>query len=271
MYLSNTEGYDLWSAFRRQRRVFYAVMLRNIRTRFFGNGLGYLLGIAWPLTHILILVGMFVVTGRAAPYGDSTTIFIATGVVPFMTFAYLSRMMMISLMRTRGLLAFPEVKILDLLLATALLEVLAAACVTIVLIIIGWFFGIDMMPRDIVQVACAFGATILLGLGIGLLNSVIALAAPPWFTGYALINLLLWFSSGVFFVPDALPAFAREALAYQPVLQAIEWVRSGYYEGYGGLVLDREYTVAFGVVTLFLGLLLERAMRGLILAKRLTT
>jgi capsular polysaccharide transport system permease protein len=46
VYLSNTEAYDLWSAARRQRRVLYALMLRNIRTRFFGNGLGYLVAIA---------------------------------------------------------------------------------------------------------------------------------------------------------------------------------------------------------------------------------
>lgn len=243
-------------------------MLRNIRTRFFGNGLGYLVGIAWPLSHILILVAIFTLSGRAAPYGNSTALFIGTGVVPFMTFSYLARLMMLSVMRARPLLAFPEVKVLDVLFATALLEMLAAACVTIVLIIIAWFAGVDVMPRDIVQVAYAFGAALLLGLGFGLMNSVISLAAPAWFTGYALVNILLWLSAGVVFVPDALPNTVREVLSYQPVLQVIEWTRSGYYEGYGNLVLNRAYPIAIGLATIFLGLLLERAMRGHLLALR---
>lgn len=268
VYLSNIETYDLWSAAQRQRRVMYALMLRNIRTRFFGNGLGYLVAIAWPLSHILILVAVYTLMGRVAPYGDSTALFVATGVVPFQTFNYLARFMMIAVMRNRPLLAFPEVKVLDILFASALLEILAAACVTIVFIVMAWFVGIDIVPRDIVQAAYAFGAAILLGLGFGLFNGVIALAFPGWFTGYTLVTIILWGTAGILFVPDALPATLREILAYHPVLQIVEWTRSAYYEGYGGLVLDRTYVLGYASVTIFLGLLFERAMRGHLLAQR---
>lgn len=266
MYLSNAETFDLWSAARRQRRVLYALMLRNIRTRFFGNGLGYLIAIAWPLSHILVIVAIFSLSGRAAPFGSSVALFIATGTVPFMVFSYLSRFMMLTVLHARPLLAFPEVKVLDILLASALLEMLAAACVIIALIAIAWSVGIHFMPRDIVQAAYALGAAILLGLGFGVLNGVIALAVPLWFTGYTLVTILLWITAGVVFVPDALPDTLREMLAYHPVLQIIEWTRSAYYEGYGNLILNRFYAVAVGIGTLFLGLLLERALRGHLLA-----
>jgi capsular polysaccharide transport system permease protein len=268
MYLSNIEAYDLWSSAKRLRRVLFALMLRNMRTKFFGNALGYLVAVAWPLTHIVILVAIFAVAGRAAPFGDSVALFIATGVVPFQTFNYLARFMMISLIRSRPLLAFPEVKVLDMLFAAALLEILSACCVVIAFLVIAWFAGIDAMPRDIVQAAYALGAAILLGLGAGLLNGVIALAFPPWVTGYALVMILSWFTSGVYFVPDALPTAAREAIAWLPTVQVIEWMRSAYYEGYGGIVLDRGYAIGFAVVTIFLGLALERMMRGYVLAKR---
>jgi capsular polysaccharide transport system permease protein len=65
-----------------------------------------------------------------------------------------------------------------------------------------------------------------------------------------------------------LPALARDILAYNPLLQVIEWMRSAYYEGYGDLVLDRTYVLSVAAITLFLGLLLERAMRGHLLAVR---
>jgi capsular polysaccharide transport system permease protein len=266
LHLSNTDSFDLRSAAKRQRRVLYAVMLRNVRTRFFGNGLGYLVAIAWPLTHILIIVAIYTSLGRAPPYGDSTVLFVATGAVPFMVFSYLSRFMMISVLYARPLLAFPEVKILDVLMASALLEILAAACVTIVLVILAWAFNVDIMPRDILQASYALGAAVLLGLGFGMLNSVLTLAIPMWFTGYALFTIFLWMTAGVFFVPDALPDKIREIAVYHPVLQVIEWTRAAYYEGYGGSVLERSYPIVVGVGTLFLGLLLERAMRGHLLA-----
>jgi capsular polysaccharide transport system permease protein len=268
VYLSNTEAFDLWSAAERQRRVLFALMLRNVRTRFFGHGLGYLMYIAWPLSHVLIIVAIFVMAGRSAPYGDSVALFVATGALPFMIFSYLSRFMMISVFMTRPLLAFPEVKILDVLLAGALLETLAACCVTITLVVIAWFSGIDVMPNDIVQAAYALGAALLLGLGFGFLNGVIALAIPFWMTAYSLSIVAFWMSAGIFFVPDALPAPIRNALAWHPMLQTIEWMRSAYYEGYGGLVLDRRYTIGVGIGAVFLGLLLERAMRGHLLAQR---
>src|SRR5262249_5267085 len=156
----------------------------------------------------------------------------------------------------------------DVLFATGILEILAAVCVTLTLLVIAWFFGIDVVPRDTVGVSYAFGAAILLGLGFGLLNSVIALAYQPWLVGYILIQCLFWASAGIFFVPDNLPETLRYWVSFLPVVQVIEWTRSAYYEGYGGLILDRTYVIVFGVVSLFLGLIIERAMRGHLLAYR---
>jgi capsular polysaccharide transport system permease protein len=268
LYLSGTETFDLWSAAQRQRRVLFALMLRDIRTRFFGSGLGYLLAIAWPLSHILVVVAILIGVGRSAPYGDSVALFVATGALPFMIFSYVSRFIMISVFTARPLLAFPEVKLLDMFIAAAILETLAACCVTLTLIIIAWFAGINVIPHDIVQAFYAFGAAVLLGVGSGMLNGMIALAVPFWMTGYALLTIALWMSAGIFFVPDALPAILREPLAWQPVLQIVEWMRSAYYEGYGDVLLDRGYVLGVAVGSIFFSLALERAIRGHLLARR---
>jgi capsular polysaccharide transport system permease protein len=268
VYLSDSEGFDLLSAAKRQRRVVFALMLRNIRTRFGGHGLGYLLAIAWPIVHMLVFFATFILMGRTAPYGDSVILFIATGVVPFMSFSYLSRFMMMACIITRPLLGFPEVKVLDVLLASALLEALAACLVIILMIVIAWFVGIDFVPKDVVQAAFAFGAALLLGLGFGLVNGVLGLAVKVWPLFVGLQIIVLWIASGVAFVPDMLPQAARHALSYNPVLHVVEWMRSAYYEGYGDLILDRGYPIAFGMGAAFIGLLLERAMRGYLLAHR---
>jgi capsular polysaccharide transport system permease protein len=245
-----------------QGRILLALMLRDMKTRFFGNEFGFLLAVAWPLSHILILLLINAGLGRAAPYGDSPALWFATGIIPFMAFNYMARFIMMGVALNRQLLSLPVVKVTDILFARALVEALNAGLVILIVFVIFWALGIDFMPVDIVQASLALLAMMLLGLGLGVVNAIIAAAFPFWITGFALCTILAWLSSGILFVPDALPEAARMPLSYLPWLQGVEWMRSAYYEGYGGDILDKTYLVSFGVVSLFLGLVTERLVRG---------
>lgn len=258
-----------WSdALTMQWRVIVAVMLRNIRTRFFGHGFGYLIAIAWPIVHILMVVLVFSAFGRGLAFGESALLFVATGTVPFMTVSYLSRFMLQSLSMSRPLLAFSQVKIIDVLFASALLEILTSCVVVLVMVALAWAFDIPFWPSDIVQAVCAYGSAVLLGVGFGLLNGVIMYAAPLWFTIYMLITILLWMMSGVTFMPSAIPEPARSWLAYNPILHSIEWMRCAFYESYTSTVLDKTYVLVFGCASILLGLALERGMRGFLLVSK---
>lgn len=248
-----------------QRQVLVAVMLRDIKTRFFGNELGFLIAIGWPLSHVLILLLINTGMGRVAPYGDSAALWFATGVVPFMVFSYMSRFIMLGIVWNRPLLIFPRVKITDILIARAVVEILSAGLVIIILAIIFWAYGINFIPINPIQACFALGASMLLGLGVGVVNAIIAAAFPVWITGYALINIGLWIISGVFFVAHALPEVLRYPLSFNPVVHAVEWMRSAYYEGYGDSYLDKGYLIGYGAICLCFGLLLERLVRGRLL------
>jgi capsular polysaccharide transport system permease protein len=246
-----------------QWRIIVALMLHDIRARFGGNAFGFLtMATGWPLANILIVLAINTLTGRAIPYGDSAPLWFATGVVPFMAFQYMARWTMLGIILDRPLLAFPIVKITDILFERAIIEVLNAGFVVLIVFAIFWALGIDFMPRDIVQASLALLAMMLLGLGFGVVNAIIAAAIPLWVTGYALLQILLWLSSGILFVPDALPQAIQIPLSYLPTVQGVEWMRSAYYEGYGAAMLDKTYLVCFGVVALFAGLAAERLLRG---------
>jgi capsular polysaccharide transport system permease protein len=242
-------------------------MLRDLKTRFFGSEFGFLIAVAMPLLHVLILVGLHASVGRVAPYGDSEALWFATGTVPFIAYSYVSRFVMFGLPLNKPLLAFPKVKVLDILFARALLETLNAGLVVIILMIVFSVLGINFMPRDPVQAFLALGACILLGLGAGVINAIIAAAMPVWVTGYALIIVLLWITSGVYFVPHALPETLQYFLSFNPMSQGIEWVRSAYYDGYGSVFLDKPYMLAWALGMLFFGLALERLVRGRLLMR----
>jgi capsular polysaccharide transport system permease protein len=248
-----------------QWQVLVAVMLRDIKTRFFGNEFGFLIAIAWPLSHVLILLLINTAAGRVAPYGDSAALWFATGVIPFMAFAYMSRFIMLGIVLNRPLLIFPRVKITDILLARAIIEILSAGVVVIILAIIFWAYGINFTPINPVQACFALGASMLLGLGVGVINAIVAAAIPIWVSAYNLVIIFLWITSGVFFVAHALPEALRYPLSFNPIVHAVEWMRAAYYEGYGDSYLDKSYLIGYGTICLCYGLLLERLVRGRLL------
>lgn len=252
-------------ALRAQGRVLVAIMLRDVRTRFFGNALGYLVAIGWPLVHMAILLGLWAAMGRIAPYGNSKLMFFSTGLVPFMSFSYMSRFTMMAVVMNKPLLSFPTVKILDVLIGRGLLELLCSFLVAILLLTILWVSGIDIVPQNMVEAAYALGASMLLGLGFGVFHGIIASGMPTWMTGYNLFIILCWLTCGVMFVPDALPENIRDIVALNPLLHGVEWMRMAYYEAYNSNVLDKEYLLAWGFGSLGAGLVAERFVRGFLL------
>lgn len=245
--------------------VLVALMLRDIKTRFFGSSWGFLLAIAWPLTHIAILLALNLVAGRLQPYGDSAALWFATGIVPFMVFSYSSRFIMFGLLLNRPLLIFPHVKIMDILMARGIVEMLSAGLVILILAAYFYIDGVAFVPVDPVQAFYALGSILVLGLGAGIWNAVLAQAIPGWATAYSLSMIALWLTAGIFFIPDNLPEILRYPASFHPILQNVLWLRSAYYEGYGALTLDKSYALGYGVFTLFNGLLLERLVRGRLL------
>ncbi len=248
-----------------QFQVIRAIILRDIRTRFFGHGLGYLVAIAWPLVHILILLIIYQLTGRIAPHGDSTALFFATGLAPFMSFMYMARFIMMSLMMNRPLLQLPAVKITDLLFARAILEFFASCCMIIVLMTIFYVSNVEVIPRDTSEAFYALGASMLMGLGFGIVNAILAVAIPGWVLAFTLFHITLYFTSGIVFSVDTMPEQFRYLLSFNPMFHGVEWMRYAFYQDYSARELDRFYMLSWAVGLLFFGLVIERVVRGRIL------
>ena len=248
---------------RTQGRVLLALMIRDVQTRFFGNALGFVVAIAWPVSHIFIVITINSLAGRGAPYGDDTALFFASGVLPFMCFNYMARFITLGLVQNKPLIGYPKVKVADVLLARGAVEVLNAAVVILVTMVILTAWGSNVIPPRPLEAMYALLAMMGLGLGFGLVNGVIAGIIPLWFTVFALFQILMWIASGVILVPDDLPEAARWWLSWNPALIGVEWMRSAFYDGYGsGELLDKRYMLSCVFTAVFLGLLLERSLRG---------
>lgn len=54
----------------------------------------------------------------------------------------------------------------------------------------------------------------------------------------------------------------REYYSYNPLFQIVEWLRSAYYTNYDSYMVDKVYVIEVASISLALGMLGERFLRG---------
>ena len=79
-----------------------------------------------------------------------------------------------------------------------------------------------------------------------------------------LFIILMYISSGIVFLPTQMPEQIRYYLSFNPLLSCVEWMRSAYFPDYPTSMIDKTYVIEFSLVTLPIGIVLERLLRRLI-------
>lgn len=244
-----------------QRNIIGAVILRDLRTRFFNHGLGFLVVPLFPFVHFIALLLIFGAMGRGGGYGDDLYMFLGTGLVPTLTFMYVSRFMGISLLMNRPMLAYPIIGMLEIVFGRALLEIVGAIWMVVAIFAVFYALGRDPIPADPVQAFFAFGVTLLLSISIGLIVALISAVSEAMATVWAISLIVFYLTSGSLFVVGFLPEIAVQILSWNPVLHCTEWMRLAYYPGYPDQVLDKGYLLSVAFGALVLGLVAERVAR----------
>lgn len=160
-----------------------------------------------------------------------------------------------------SLLQLPLVSTLDVVLARGLLELATDLVVAVVLLAGFTAIGQRAVPSDLGGVGAALLAVWLFACGVGFLNAVITAFWKGWDKIWAQVTRILYFISGIFYVPASMPDWVRRILVWNPVLQAVDWFRTSFFEGYDPHWLDRGYLVVLALWTLLVGMALERRLR----------
>ena len=244
-------------------RVIYAIMLRDIRTRFGQTRLGYFWAIMEPITHLMTLGTVFYAVNHAPPpVGDNLFLFYITGLVPFLMFSHVSHDVMSAAEANNAMLQLPIVKRTDIMVANALRQFATELLVGIIIFSIAGLLGQRGVPADPLTAMAAITLLWLLAVGVGAFNLVILEAFPSYETLYASLIRMLYVASGIYFSPISMPDWVREILAWNPILQGIEYFRSGFFPQYDPHWLDVNYLLIWVVASIGLGFALERALRA---------
>src|SRR5690606_29981181 len=115
-------------------RVQYALLMREVGSRFGKNRLGYVWALVEPMMHVAVFIGIKSVIGSLGPPGIPMALFLITGIVPFLMMRTTMTRVIAAASANRGLLAFPQIMVMDIILARAVLEFVTHAAVMAILI-----------------------------------------------------------------------------------------------------------------------------------------
>ncbi len=252
-------------ALKTQFRVLYALLLRESSLRMGAHRFGHLLVVTEVIWGTTILGVIHYIVGAPAPVGKSIVFYIFTGMFIYTLYRTLHARVSAALEANRALLSYPVIRPVDTMLARAGLE--SAFQLLAFLLFYTCFFWLELagFPAHPVELLAAIMATILLGFGLGVTGMILRSLWSVWGTIDNMIARVLFFISGIFFSVEYLPAMFRDILVWNPLVHAIEWLRYAIYPEYFTQILDREYLLAWGLISTVFGLGMERLRRAQLL------
>jgi capsular polysaccharide transport system permease protein len=254
-------------ALKTHARVTAALVRREMRAHFGESRLGYLWALIEPALHLggFLLVFTYLIH-RNVPLGNSTALFLLTGIVPYFLYRKIANYISGSVGSNRALLILPPVKVVDVIVARVILESTTYLFVGF-LMFVGLYLGgvTDAVPDDPVRLVDVCALAVGFGLGIGLINIVIQSFLHSWMFFFNMLSFPLWIFSGIWFLPEQVPQPFREYVLYNPLTHVVLMFRSCFYGNYKPIYLDISYIVEVTGVAVLLGLALMQVARRRVL------
>jgi capsular polysaccharide transport system permease protein len=159
-----------------------------------------------------------------------------------------------------GLLTYRQVLPVDTVRVRAVLEAILLVISGLFLLTGLYILGFQVIPNDALLVIAAFVALWFVGIGLGLVLSVISELIPEAKKVTKMLFRPLYFLSGIMYPVAALPPAYQEWVMLNPLAHGIEIIRAGFfpqhqYHAVSGASLG--YILIFAMVTMCLGLALH--------------
>lgn len=231
-------------------------MLRELITRYGRNGLGFLWLAGEPLAFC---AGVLILWSFIRPdheHGLRLGPFVMTGYMCLLLMRHQISFCFNALQANTGLLYHRGVAILHIYAARNLLEFLGATAAFAIVYAILIALGEARPPADWLLLYGGWLLMALLGGGLALIVSGLALRSDVMERITPLITYILIPLSGVFFMLAWTPPAYRELLMLIPIPHAVEMVRAGVFGEFVETHFNPAYALAWGVVLNAAGLLL---------------
>jgi ABC-type polysaccharide/polyol phosphate export permease len=232
---------SLAAAFRVQRRVVWALLLREMITRYGRHNIGFLWLFVEPMLFTLAVTLLWVGLQLNHVSSLPITAFAVTGYSSILLWRNMPGRLIGSIGPNLALMFHRQVKVVDIFMSRLALEFMGATISFIVLTILFTGLGWMSLPEDLLQVIMGWLLLTWFGAGLAILLGSLAeeydVIEKLWHP-FAYIILPL---SGAGFTVDSLPQAGQQLILYLPMVNAIEYLREGYF----GSVVHAHYDLAY--------------------------
>jgi ABC-type polysaccharide/polyol phosphate export permease len=251
---------SLAGAFQVQRRVVWALLLREIITRYGRHNIGFVWLFLEPMLFTLAVTLLWVGLKLNHVSSLPITAFAVTGYSSILLWRNMPGRLIGSVGPNLALMFHRQVKVIDIFLSRLALEFMGATISFIALTLVFTSFGWMALPEDLLQVIGGWLLLAWFGCGLaillGSLNEDYDIIEKLWHP-FAYIILPL---SGAGFTVDSLPAAGQEWILYLPMVNAIEFLREGYFGSVVHAHYDLGYVITANLLLSGLGLAKTRVI-----------
>lgn len=239
----------------RQLTITFALIVREMTTRYGNKFGGYIWAVLDPVLFVTIMTLVFSAIAHSPPLGRSFPLFFATGYATFYIYRSISDQTSLSVRVNLPLLTYPIVRPIDTIVARVALQVITLFLVNLIL------FGVLFVIADVDRVnwgPILLGSALaaVLGTGVGMANVVWFNISSTYEQVWSIVNRPAFIISGVFFLPESIPAPFRQVLLWNPLVHIIGLVRTGFYPTYRASYISMPYIVGLALFSLAFGLTL---------------
>lgn len=243
-------------SFKIQLRVIYALLMREIITRYGRHNIGFMWLFVEPMMFTLGVAALWHFMKNSHGGGFSIIPFAITGYSTILMWRNSANRVGHAVQANMGLLYHKNVKVLDVFLARIFLESAGATISFIVLMLLFISIGEIELPSNFLLMVqgwfLLFWFTIALSLLVGAIFELSEVLDRFWHA----ITYLLFPVSGTGFFVNWFPKDIQSILLWLPMVHSTEMLRHGYY---GELIPTYEnpiYLIWVNIILSFFGLAL---------------
>lgn len=237
-----------------QRRVIWALVMREVLTRYGRHNIGFLWLFVEPMLFTLGVTALW--TATQAAHGSNLPIvaFAITGYSSVLLWRNMPGRCIGALSPNLSLLYHRNVRPIDIYVARLLLEGAGASMSFVFLVIFFGFIGWLEMPEDVLQVVGGWLMLAWFGTSLALFLGTVSEQSETVDKLWHPASYLLFPLSGAAFLVDVLPKAAQDVVLWLPMVHGVEYLREGYFGSQITAHYDLGYMATVNLALTILGL-----------------
>lgn len=252
---------SIWESFKFQTMVIFALMLRELHTRFGRENIGFLWFIGEP---IMFCLGVTVVwTATRPPYekGLPMTAIVITGYVPLTMWRHCMGRAIAAFNANGSLMYHRQVTPLDIILGRIIIEVMGTLIAGLLISFGAVLLGYMKPPESYIMVYLGLFFQSLFSLATALILAPLSERSELIEKSLSIVGYLSLPLSGAFVMVDWVPQKYRWILMSFPSCESIEMIRDGQFGYHAHAHYNILYTIWINFVLIIIGVYLTNNIR----------